>query len=558
MSSDHSCGIRTDGTLTCWGANFYAETFPAEGEFLNTHPSAGDFEAITLSYQYPDDGVVEYTASSTTKPNVDMWGNLDEEVVTERTYVYEGTIRYQTSPGPAENTTRVGFDFDWDLLDVKEVLNGTTPKSEPIPREPGGTPDPDVVVVVDKQGNLLESPTKSINSLYNGGSFIGVSHNSVISDFLDRPFGPAFPDYPVGIGDAWTEVITLEELGGPVITTAKHYIQGIEDILGRRVLVVESEYRTEEFEWDLSDLMPGFMIAALEGQKDFEGIRESLPGYTMTIRVYSANLRAVTYFDPHAGLVVQGEFHEYGSTSQDMAAPIEGLSLILSFRESPTHQYTKSFPIHNEFLLYTHSSYQRDISYTSATPDQQLFTSCRSPQDCRATGVVGFHGLFMQFMGEHSNGLIFGLDQWPPPTTQEGTANTDLKVWYEDQPDVVWSPVEDPWQLLVDNGEWTRVEVNMPSRPEYLYVQWERPDGKTLLWKTMGMVRDRLFSNNDWVWPSTHLSAATRVADRICWAHWTGTADPHVLFPDPVNIFGDEPVPITRDMIDWVITEVCQ
>ena len=204
----------------------------------------------------------------------------------------------------------------------------------------------------------------------------------------------------------------------------------------------------------------------------------------------SADLRAVTYFDPHAGLVVQGEFHEYGYTNQYQAAPIEGLSLILRFRESPTHQYTKSFPIHNEMLLYTYSNYQRDVSYTSATPDQQLFTSCRSPQDCRATGVVGFHGLFMQFMGEHSNGLIFGLDQWPPPTTQEGTANTDLKVWYEDQPDVVWSPVEDPWQLLVDNGEWTRVEVNMPTRPEYLYVQWERPDGKTLLWKTMGMVRE--------------------------------------------------------------------
>ena len=93
-----------------------------------------------------------------------MWGNLDDDLVTERTYVHEVTIRYQTSPGPTENTTSVGFDLDWDLLDVKEVLkNDTTPKSEPTPTEPGGTPDPNVVVVVDKQGNLLESPTQSIN-----------------------------------------------------------------------------------------------------------------------------------------------------------------------------------------------------------------------------------------------------------------------------------------------------------------------------------------------------------------------------------------------------------
>ena len=82
-----------------------------------------------------------------------------------------------------------------------------------------------------------------------------------------------------------------------------------------------------------------------------------------------------------------------------MAAPIEGLSLILRFRESPTHQYTKTFPIHNEVLLYTYSNYQRDVSYTSATPDQQLFTSCSSAQDCRAMGVVGFYGLSMDFIG---------------------------------------------------------------------------------------------------------------------------------------------------------------
>ena len=60
--------------------------------------------------------------------------------------------------------------------------------------------------------------------------------------------------------------------------------------------MVESEYRTEAFEWNLSDLMPGFMTAALEGQKDVEGIRETLPGYTMTIHVQLRSLSGCHLF----------------------------------------------------------------------------------------------------------------------------------------------------------------------------------------------------------------------------------------------------------------------
>ena len=94
-----------------------------------------------------------------------------------------------------------------------------------------------------------------------------------------------------------------------------------------------------------------------------------------------------------------------------------------------------------------------------------------------------------------------------------------------------------------------------------VYVQWERPDGKTLLWKTIAMVRDRLFSNSDWVWDSTYSGVAeweaVVVADRICWAHWTGATNPYALYPDPVDIFGGGSVTITAHMIDWVTTEVC-
>ncbi len=38
--TDHTCGVRTDETIVCWGGNDYGQALPVEGRFISV--SAGD------------------------------------------------------------------------------------------------------------------------------------------------------------------------------------------------------------------------------------------------------------------------------------------------------------------------------------------------------------------------------------------------------------------------------------------------------------------------------------------------------------------------------------
>ena len=522
-----------------------------------------DFEPTRLVYKYPANGVVEYAYSSSVDTLIHFRGTIFEFEV-EGFFRSEGSTRYLTSQDSEDGITAIMFDIESDLVEARHLLDGAKPSAHPDAgppvSRPSGTPDPDKPVVVDERGNVLEAPVMSVNEFYNSGSYVAPFHVNIRSGVFDRPFGPSFPDYPVTVGDSWTEVITSEELGGPVMITATHDVVDVEVVFGRQIMVVNSEYVFEELEWDFSDLLPGFLEAALAGEPDVEGARETLRGYSLTYASPRAMVYAVNRFDPETGLVVQGELRESGVVISHETAPIDNWSLFTTLYEDTENLYRIEFRYGDELRLFSLAQFDREVLYTLVNPDQELFVSCFTAAECGSLGLTGFGPVIMYFLGEDSDSFDFQIFQIPQPTTREGMTNTDLRLWYEDKPDIVWSPEGDPWESWIDNGA-VRVKVNMPIRPEYLYVQWERPDGKTLLWKTIATVGDRLFSNPDWVWESTNPASAElgaiRFADRICWAHWTGAADPHALFPDPVDVPGDEQVNITTDMIDWVTTEVC-
>lgn len=48
MDSDHSCGIRTDETLDCWGSNYIYKSHPPEGHFKAVSVDGGSSCAITV------------------------------------------------------------------------------------------------------------------------------------------------------------------------------------------------------------------------------------------------------------------------------------------------------------------------------------------------------------------------------------------------------------------------------------------------------------------------------------------------------------------------------
>ena len=195
-------------------------------------------------------------------------------------------------------------------------------------------------------------------------------------------------------------------------------------------------------------------------------------------------------------------------------------------------------------------------------PAESLFVSCFTKEDCALLGMAGFDKVSMWFADEWEGGLGFEVLVAPPPTTSEGMTAADLRFWYEDQPDTWWYPSVDPWMFWVLSKGAVGFPVDMPFRGEFLYMSWDLPDGTTLVWKTTAMVQERLFADPDWIWDSTDATWARReavaTADRVCWALWTGSADPYGLFPEPVGVVGGDPVTVTASMVDWVLEGVCQ
>ena len=133
---------------------------------------------------------------------------------------------------------------------------------------------------------------------------------------------------------------------------------------------MESEYNPEAFEWDFSDLLPGFVEAVLADEPDVKGIRETVPGYLLNYSGSSAFAFAVTYFDPKSGLVQQGEFFEFGDLITDLAAPIEDVSFVVTLYQDKTQRYQHLFPFSDKLRFTTHNYSLREVSYTLINPDQ--------------------------------------------------------------------------------------------------------------------------------------------------------------------------------------------
>ena len=201
-----------------------------------------------------------------------------------------------------------------------------------------------------------------------------------------------------------------------------------------------------------------------------------------------------------------------------------------------------------------------------ADPDD-LSGSCYDGLECETMGLDRSNNTSLLFSDEWDGRLTFRIVPRPLPASSDGMVPTDVKAWYGDRPDQVWFPEGDPWFYLLSN-EAATVNLKLPARSRPLFVQWTRPDGRVLLWKTVATMRDVLFANPDWAWAATdpdwddfeQWDAAVRSvgsADRICWAHWTGAADPFDLFPYPTYMADGSAVTVTDDMITWVVDNIC-
>ncbi len=309
-------------------------TIPTPPRTTTTTIPPREYEPTLISYRYPSDDEVEYIISIEQEAEITLEGGVEEEmppgpIVTATTL--EGTISYQTSPGPEENTTTIRIISNIEVIENQMSMGGITIPTPPDAETPGLNTAIDITLVVDEQGNILEVSSDAlgdISQLLGDDSLFPT--DLMGSQQMDQPYGPVFPDYPLEVGDTWTE--RTEEEGpagmGTIVTTAEHHLVEVETRAGRHILVLESEYRTEAFEWDMSEFLQVMFGAFGEdpeepSAEDVPPGPEGLSEVTMVIGMAPSTTMEVTRFDVDAGLVIEGEYRVSGGATTNMAFPDE-------------------------------------------------------------------------------------------------------------------------------------------------------------------------------------------------------------------------------------------
>ncbi len=324
-------------TTTAAPSTTTTTTIPTPSRTTTTTIPPREYEPTLISYRYPSDNEVEYAITIEQEAEVTLVtfeGGPEEEmppgpIVTATTL--EGTISYQTSPGPEENTTTIRIISDIEVTENQMSMGGITIPTPPDAETPGLNTAIDITLVVDEQGNVLEVSSDAlgeISELFGDESLFPT--DLMGSQQMDQPFGPAFPDYPLEVGDTWTE--RTEEEGpagmGAIVTTAEHHLVEVDTQGGRQILVVESKYQTEAFEWDMSEFLQAMFGAFGQDpeettEEDAPPGLEGLPEITMIISMAPSTTVEVTRFDTDAGLVIGGEYQVSGGVTTNMAFPDE-------------------------------------------------------------------------------------------------------------------------------------------------------------------------------------------------------------------------------------------
>lgn len=293
-----------------------------------TTTEAPEFEPILLSYNYPSGGELEYSIIIEQQAEVQLEGGPTVEMPPgpiEMNTLLAGAISYGISPGPEEDTVSIRILSDIQVVENEATMGGISIPPSELGEAPGFETPIDITVVTDSQGNLLDISSEGFDDLFGGMNLQSTS--SLGNQHLNRPFGPAFPDTPLGLGDSWTEQIEQEGPFGTIVTDAEHLVVAVEGTEERPILVVQSEYRTDGFEWDMGEMMQGLFGAfgeepSEEGQEDQES-----PGLFGDIQLLVTATPGVVHstvrFDPGIGLVVEGEQQAQGEVTSSMTMPGE-------------------------------------------------------------------------------------------------------------------------------------------------------------------------------------------------------------------------------------------
>jgi len=255
-----------------------------------------------------------------------------EQVPEQMDITISGTTMFTHSvaDGPEPDTYEVTITGDFSNLEFSGTVDG-----EPITENGEELPDMaemdpvDVTIVVDEQGNIITDETGMGEDLLGSlGGLDMLSQLGAAGAGTDQFVGPPFSEEEVTVGDTWSETVEIPTLpdDDPISTTIESEVVAAEELDGTEVFVIETTTSTSAIEFDLAELLIGFMTAFVPEEATEEELAE-MDALVEELRfAFSVDPQVgemTTWFDHEAGLTRQANFVNSTHMVMDINVPDE-------------------------------------------------------------------------------------------------------------------------------------------------------------------------------------------------------------------------------------------
>lgn len=298
-------------------------------------------EAVVLSYALEPG--MSYAYEVTLDQTIDMSSTGDTAALGEEgdlpgemSLTVSGTsiLIHTVSEGPEPGTYSIDIVGDFSDLEFGGTIDGEPVDPAEIPELADMEPV-DVTVVVDEQGNAIPEDSADADLLGSLGGldmFDQFGAGGGTGQFV----GPPLDDGEVTVGDTWSDTIETAAMpdSDPITTNIESEVVAVDTVDGSEVFVIETTTTTAAIEFDLAEMLIGFMTAFVPEDATEEELAE-LDTLVSELRfAFSIDESAgtsTTWFDPELGLARQADQSRSAHMIMDVNLPDESTGEMVAY-----------------------------------------------------------------------------------------------------------------------------------------------------------------------------------------------------------------------------------
>jgi hypothetical protein len=292
-------------------------------------------EAMLLSYSLEEGQTFTYEVDM--DQHIDMTAEGDtsslgeDDIPGEMSLTVQGTttLTHTVEAGPEPGTFAIHITGDLSGLTFSGEMDGEPVTQDDVPDFAGSDPV-DVTVIVDEQGNVIPEQNGLGDDLFGGlGGMdmlnqFGPGAGADAGQFV----GPPFSEDEVTVGDTWSESIEIPTLPGsdPITTKVDSEVLRADVVEGHDVFVIQTDTSTSEVQFDLADILVGFLTAFVPddaSDEDRAQIDEMASQLRFAFSIDPQASEMTTWFDYEAGVARQAEFTTNTHMVMDVNVPNE-------------------------------------------------------------------------------------------------------------------------------------------------------------------------------------------------------------------------------------------